>query len=221
MSAPHKLDVGKHVKSSDGKDVGRVDKLVMNPDTLMLHSFVIKGGHLFGHDVIAPLFTVDSVEEDGLVHLNIDAESARQLQPFVREQYYVTPPEDFHVVGGGGFMVKEGNPYMLGPPEGGDRPVPAAVPNHLIHNSSISADMVMLTAGTDVYGSGGDKIGTVDEIIYTDDGHATAFIVKAGHLFHHDVRIPIAWVRLLTSREIHLRVTEEECEKSKAEATAS
>jgi uncharacterized protein YrrD len=70
----------------------------------------------------------------------------------------------------------------------------------------------MIESGTDVVGSDGDKVGSVDDVLFDAEGRITGFIVRAGFLFKHDVMIPIERVAEIGHDQIHLNVTGDQAE---------
>ena len=68
----------------------------------------------------------------------------------------------------------------------------------------------MLRRGSDVVGSDGRKVGTVDEVFAGDRAGIGAFLVKAGFLFKHDVHAPAARLAEVDDERGRLNVTAEE-----------
>lgn len=79
--------------------------------------------------------------------------------------------------------------------------------------SNLAETEVMLGKGSNVVGAGGHKVGTVDEVFAGDRDGIDAFLVWAGFLFKHDVRIPIAWVAEVDDERVRLNVTADEAER--------
>jgi uncharacterized protein YrrD len=196
------LDLGKHVKTSDGHDLGKVDRLIIKPETHEIHGFVVHQGHLLTRDVIIELDEVDKVDDDGIVHLKVSSAQAHDLDAFEQEKYYVPSSEQYHAFSSQGWAGSTvTDPISFGGSEFSD-----AQP-HLIHPSSFSQDDVILTEGTDIYDSEGMRLGSLDEIVYTPNGLVTGLLVRKGGYFHHeDVQVPIDAVSLMTHERIHLRV---------------
>jgi uncharacterized protein YrrD len=195
------LDLGKHVKTSDGHDLGKVDRLIIKPETHEIHGFVVHQGHLLTRDVIIELDDIDSIDAEGIVHLKVTSAQARDLDAFEQEKYYVPSSEQYHAFSSQGWAGSTiTDPISMGSSEYAD-----AQP-HLIHPSSFSADDVVLTEGTDIYDSEGVRLGRLDEILYTPNGLVTGLLVRSGTFHHHDVQVPIDAVSMMTHERIHLRV---------------
>jgi uncharacterized protein YrrD len=202
------LDLGKHVKTSDGHDLGKVDRLIINPETYAVEGFVVHEGFLLTRDVIVDLEDVDSIDDEGVVHLKVSEADAKNLDAFVAEKYYVPSSEQYHSFSSQSWIGGAvSDPIDYGPTHYGSEA-------HLIHPSSVSSDDVILSEGTEVYDSEGKHIGSIDEIIYTPNGLVTGLIIRAGFLFHYDVQVPIDLVSTMTHERIHLRVNAASLEAS-------
>ena len=80
--------------------------------------------------------------------------------------------------------------------------------------SNLPEQSVLVNEGTDVVGSDGEKIGTVDQVAYTPDGDIDGFVVKAGFIFHNDVRIPGNWIEEISGDIVTLNVTSDEAQSA-------
>jgi len=69
---------GMHVKAADGK-VGKLDELVLDPDSGAITNLLMREGHLWGKkEVTIPLTAVDYADAD-TVYLTIDKEAIKAL----------------------------------------------------------------------------------------------------------------------------------------------
>lgn len=181
------LDLGSEVKSSDGKDVGRVDRIFFDTDRMTVRQFVIHKGVLLREDRIVDQHHIDHVDPDHTVQLNLTADEVHQLQPFV-------PTEHFPVYAGGYHHV--------------DQPV------IFTRQGSSPTDAVVLTHGSEVYDVNGKQIGHFDEIQYDKDGNVTCFVADAGFFFTHNVKIRPELIKSITHDRIELNISAEEAEKA-------
>lgn len=78
--------------------------------------------------------------------------------------------------------------------------------------TNVPPDATLIGRGTDVLDREGKKVGVVDEVETNEDGEVVAFVVRAGLVFHHDVRVPVELVSSVTSDAVHLRVNADELE---------
>ncbi len=77
---------GTKVYTSDGKDVGSVDRVVLHPKTKEVTHIVIRKGFLFSEDKIIPLALIDSTTDDRVTLRGI-ASDLDTLLPFEETHY--------------------------------------------------------------------------------------------------------------------------------------
>lgn len=214
------------VVSSDGNEVGKVDRLALHPDTMEVEAVIVHQGVIFTEDRIVDNGLVERVDESGTVHLNITADEADKLPTFVQE-HFTEPtqeqlsrsPLDYPLPGtmGGLGRVVVATPRSGGYQQGGAADsifdVPTVPRGEQETESSLPKGTVSITEGTDVVDNQGEKVGAVDDIIYNEDGEVTGFVVQSGFIFTHDVRIPVAWVDSVTDENIRLNISSEEAER--------
>ncbi len=210
------VGIGESVLTSDGKDIGKVDGLVVDPDSMDMLEIIVHKGFLFSTDRIIDVVYIDRVDDDGTIHLNVDASRANDFPPYVTHEYVVATGTDrgampvgvgigptvnqpimwrarpvgrgMHVTGEAGYLAA----------------VAQAVPVEV--RSDLPTAAVVIDAGTDVIAADGQKIGTVDDILYNDEDELTGFIVEAGFFHHRDIPVPISNVAAITSRYVRLNV---------------
>jgi uncharacterized protein YrrD len=173
------LDLGSHVKTKDGQDIGKVDRIVFEPESMTVREFVVHEGVLFTHDRIVGRALVDHIDGANTVHLRLNAEEAQDLPAFFAEQHEA---------------IYTGDLYH------------AQRPMVLITPGSVPRDAVVLSHRSQVYDRTGKHIGHLDEIVYRPDGVATAFIVDSGILFTHDLRVPVLGIKSVRHGRIDLSI---------------
>lgn len=181
------LDLGSHVKSSDGTDVGRVDRIFFDTDRMTVRQFVVHKGVLLTEDRIVDVAQVDHVDADHTVHLRLSADEVHNLQPFVHTEHFPVFGGDYHHA---------------------DQPL------IFTRQGSEPADAVVLSHRSEVYDVDGKHIGHIDEVNYDDAGHATSFVVDAGFFFVHDVKVPVSAVKSITHDRVELSISAEEAEQA-------
>lgn len=231
MSANMEIGLGKPVIGSDGKKVGTVDRLVIDADTQEIRQIIVQQGSFLSKDRIVDRPLIERVDQDGALHLNTDSGMVDQLPEFFEAQYIIPRQEDQLRWMPQAWTNSSGvgAPILFAPggeighgynaERGYDRDAsfmePAPVTPPLTETeSNLRSDTVMIDKGTDVVDKGGDKIGTVDEIIYDADGNVEGFVVKEGFIFHHNVRVPADWVESMTPDAVKLRVSADEADQS-------
>ncbi len=215
-----RIDLGMNVLTSDGKKLGSVERIVLDPKSQQVVQMIVSGGFLGMNRHIVDVGMVASHHNEDLV-LDMPEESAGQLPEFVETQYVAVPKEEIDTVpyiqpnAGGAGLYLYGAPYVGRGYEGRKDSFFDAAPTDppIVENrNNLEENDVVISDGTDVVGADGDKVGTVEEVYMDDDGRLTGFLVKKGFIFTRDIRIPMDWVREVDGDAVHLTVTAHEAE---------
>ena len=92
------IALGTHVRTRDGHDLGKVERLILDPATRVPRALVVHKGLLLHHDVEIPLTAVAGDPDGRGLRLEHTAAEARELPEFDPTRYgrppldYVTPP---------------------------------------------------------------------------------------------------------------------------------
>jgi len=215
-----RVDLGMDVFASDGDKVGSVDRIVVDSQTKQIHKLVVERGFLSRDSKLVDIDMVTGSSDDG-IRLDLTSEQVNELPGYVEDTFVQIPDSDWDSLpfiqpnagGAGGYLYGAPN---LGRGYEGTRDsffdaAPANAPV-MERQSNIPETDVMISEGTDVYGSDGDKVGSVGEILVGDDGAINGFIVSKGFIFKSDVRVPIDWVESTGEDRIQLSVTAAEAE---------
>lgn len=220
------IQLGKKVISSDGKHVGNVDSLVMDYDTHEVQSIVSHSGILLTVDRIIPIQAVESLDGDGNLLLGMPSAEVDRQQEFVQREFRAASPDEIEPMPVTWATGTGQAPFYFYPATDSlgyrdDAPffsnAPLAPPDVEVE-SNLPENSTRLSSGTDVVGSDGHKIGTVENVTYSQDGSLTGFVVKAGFLFHHEVNVPADWIESVSDDRVKLRVTADQA--SEAHGTA-
>ncbi len=76
-----RIDTGMSVRTTDGQEIGTVDRVILDPDTKEVDTVVVRGNASVGRDIIVHLSLVEGLREDG-VHLRIGQDRLRDLPEF-------------------------------------------------------------------------------------------------------------------------------------------
>jgi uncharacterized protein YrrD len=216
------IELGKDVISSDGENLGKVDRLVLNSDTNDLIKFVVHKGMFWSDDRIIDLELVSNIDSGGHVHLRVASDDEDKMPAFVEETFRVASEDESRHLGYGAYTGTA--PYApiwyapggaTGTYEPGGGPFfhgAESTSGTLETRSNLPDDSISIDTGTDVVGCDGDKVGEVEEVVMDADGHLSAIIVKAGFIFTHDVNIPATAVEVVTGDHVRLNVTSDEAE---------
>jgi uncharacterized protein YrrD len=216
----HEINIDTPVHSSDGKKLGNVHRLVVDAANQRLAYLMIHKG-IFGHEKLVDVDLVASSDAHG-VTLSVTEEQAKELPEYVEKEFFQTRGSvSFSGPGmfGGTVPIQGGgNQWIMYGPNAGDYPhaggdslfmqAPIGTVVTEVVSSIPDGDLV-INEGTEVLDSIGHKVGRVDELLFDDENRITGFVAKAGHIFKHDVRIPIDQVAGITHDHVRLKVTKD------------
>ncbi len=214
------IDLGTDVYGSDGEKVGTVERIVIDSNTKQIHKFIVHRGFLTHDDKLVDIDMVTSSDADGL-RIDLTSDQVNELPGFIEQRFVEVPEHDRdampfivpNAMGAGTYLY--GAPHIGRGYEGSQDSffdtAPTAAPVVEVESNIPETD-VMISEGTDVYGSDGDKVGSVDQVLVDDGGAITGFVVSKGFIFKKDVRIPIDWVDTTNESEIRLNITSAQAE---------
>lgn len=200
---------GTKVHTYDGKDVGSVDRVVLNPNTKEVTHIVIRKGFLLTEDKLVPLDIIASATDEE-VKLRQDAVDLDKLPPF-EETYYIGLDEE--EAAEAAYPAGLASPFYwyaptggwMGYPDYGDRYAFPAYPSETKQN--IPDDTVALREGARVISADGQDVGSIKRVITKVEGdHATHFLISDGLFIKEHKLVPMGWVRKIEENEVHLNV---------------
>jgi len=233
-----RINLGTKVMTADGKNVGKIDRLVVDPRSERMQEFVVRKGFFTEHDIIIPIGQVEDPvgnDDDDTIHLRMTADEVKQLPDFV-EHSYVAAPDGMYPglfgdsVGMGGAAATggllwpapiyepaaDGSPGRAGlpaqaPATGGSEVAPGMMEDRLQESRPGS---VFLSTGTDVKTRDGDKIGTVDQLVVDPArGKVTEMIVKKGLFGGKEIRIPTQFIDEIDDDAVHVALDKDRLER--------
>lgn len=235
-----RINLGTKVVTSDGKDIGKIDRLVVDPRTDRMQEFVVRKGFFTEHDIIIPIGEVEDRvgnDDEDTVHLRMTADQVKQLPDFVEHSYMAAPTGMYpglfgDAVGMGGATASGGwlwpAPIYEPADQGslGRAGLPADAPLADRSGGEVAPGMmgdrlqesrpgnVFLSTGTDVKVRGGDKIGTVDELVVDPErGKVTEIIVKKGMFGGKQVRIPTQFIDEIDDDAVYVALDAQRLER--------
>jgi len=186
---------GVAVYTPDGRHVGKVDYVVVDPASRRVTHIVIRQGHLLPEDKVIGVEQLSTATEERIV-LNADPEN---LPPF-EESHYVPLDESTSQQWGVGLV-----PLLWG----GWRAGGGTFLDMMEHTQrNIPEGDVAVAEGARVEDSNGEHIGRVHELV-TDpkSGRITYLVIEAGHLWgKHTKAIPVNWVAAFGEGQVSLAV---------------
>jgi uncharacterized protein YrrD len=189
---------GVAVYTPDGKHLGKVDHVVIDPSSRRVTHIVMRRGHLLAEDKVIAVEQLAAATEERIV---LDAEPEK-LTPF-EESHYVPLDEGTRRQWG----INQGVPLLRGSWMVSGRIPYADVMAERVERN-IPKEDVAVEEGATVADANGEHVGRVRELV-TDrkSGRISYLVIEAGHLWgKHPKAIPIDWVATFGEGEITLAV---------------
>jgi uncharacterized protein YrrD len=219
--------IGAKVKTKDGEEIGRVEKLIYDAGAQRLVGIVADKG-IFDSGHVVNIEFISSMEED-MVELSITKDEAEQLPALVNQEF--VQMGDMQVGGMRGGMVNVsgsgGSWTHVGSNAGGGMATtgagsffqPAIIGNvetQLV--GPLTDSDIAVGNNTHIQTSDGKKIGVIDDVIMDDTGKIVSIICEKGRLFHSDLTIPVEWIAGVAHDHIRLYKSEAEVEAEAAKS---
>jgi len=208
------VDIGVRVRSSDGQDIGVVDRLIMDPAKNEVTSVVLRKGAWLPRDVEAPIGDLRPGQNSEYA-ITLTAQEIQNLPEF-HDANYVTPPSDFALAPGftpGSIYWPAG--MMMGAPRNvpgmGQEPDPTmgmAVENEVDSALSREAwDTAVIRKGSTVTGRDGKNVGKVEDVSFdSKTGELTGLVVRSGLLMHTDRPLDPSLIASVDEGVVYLKV---------------
>ncbi len=195
------------VVAADGRSVGQIERVVVNPETRDVTHIVVRGGSLFKKEErVLPIDLIAGTDESRIT-LRDDAGDLASLPPF----------EEKRLVGKEMEEPRESSPTVLPPSVYG--PVLTGVSKEPAHTGeefivkteqNIPEGSVALKEGAKVITAEGKQVGSVERVLAdAPSDQATHLLVSTGMLNREKKLVPITWVSLMEEDEVHLQVEQD------------
>lgn len=188
------VDIGAPVRSSDGQDIGSVDRLIMDPDRNDVTAAVVRKGMFLPRDIEVPISELRQGDSSGF-SVNMTAEDIKNLPEF-HEANYTLPPADYVMPAGYAYgslywptSILVGG-YGGGTPYIGTNPDPVrtgtAVDDEVEARLSREAwENAVIGKGSTVTTRDGKNVGKVEDITFdTNTGEVTELVMRTGLIMH-------------------------------------
>jgi uncharacterized protein YrrD len=207
------LKEGTSVVTADGKEVGKVNRFVLDPGTNEVTHIVVQKGWLFTEDKVVPFGKISSATEDKVV-LSDNIGDFDQLPPFEETHYVEVDDGEPGVTSNPATRAsgyRGGRGYYWYPPYGyigypayglGYYSWPLTETQQ-----NIPENTVPLQEGARVVTSDNDHVGNVERLLVNEaTNKVTQFLISQGILFKDVKRVPANWIRSVTEDEVKLSV---------------
>jgi sporulation protein YlmC with PRC-barrel domain len=199
------IKIGADVYGSDGKKLGTVSHVIVQPPRMHVTDIVVTTGDLLERDVVVPVDRVEDVDAGG-VYLSIHKDDLKNYPDYVEVEFRRPPP---------GWRPPRG---FLYPVAAVLLPAAASLTGAAKVRVNAPPGTLGIQKGMEVESSDGQAVGTVEALdIDVQTGDITGFVLRRGLLFGHDVRIPVEDVREIHENKVVLKLTKDQIDRIEAE----
>jgi uncharacterized protein YrrD len=202
---------GVDVVDKNGKKVGSMERVVIDPRTGEVTDLIIHKGHLLIQDKVLP---VDQVQRtgDNEVILNTDADNLKDLPDYIEARYV---PMDKQDLAEQQSDAEAAIPMLWYPAPGqamfsypGLYPDPTQYPNKIELKENTPKGTVALQEGARVIGKDGKHVGNVEKVITEDQKSQVTHLLITKGTFNHEMKlIPANWISGIKDDGVRLSVS--------------
>lgn len=205
MNTQIQFQKNSNVLAADGKQLGILERLVVNPETKILTGIVVRTDGLLSHEEhVVPIESVREIS-DGMIVLRDDVDD---LSAFANL-------EERHVVDQGDVdnkLTSSTNqpPVITGYPVLGTSSMPPSQPIATQFEQNIPEGTVAMKEGAKVISAEGKHVGNVERVIVDpSDEQVTHLVVAKGKLHKEAKLVPMQLVMTMGEDRVHLRVNQD------------
>jgi len=207
MDAKTQFQRNATILSAEGKQVGLIERVVVNPETNVLTDIVVRTGTLLKkEEKVVPVGLVDETAESQIV-LREEAGELEGCPPFEEKRLVDEHPNS-------SASTRKEPPLIVGYPALGTPMAP--VPTEKIVTrieQNIPAGTVALKEGAKVVTAEGKHVGNVERVLVDPSvDQVTHLLVSKGLFLKEAKLIPIVWVMAFGEDNVHLRVKKDAIE---------
>mgnify|MGYP001233741052 CR=1 FL=1 len=206
---------GTEVFTADGKKVGEMERVVIDPRTKQVTHVVIEKGFLFTESRVLPIEVIDHADADRVV-LSARVDEDLDAWPVFEETYTIPldEPGAAETLGASGETVhtRPARPYYWYPPvglayTGGALGVPYYPGTTVEVERNVPEGSAALKEGAAIYTSDDEHVGDVERV-FTDSetDTVTHLLISRGLLFKSYKLVPASWIADATDDEVFLSV---------------
>jgi uncharacterized protein YrrD len=201
-----KLKEDAKIVTANGEEIGRLERVVIDPGSQRVTHIVIRKGTLFTEDKVVPIDMIDTADEEE-VRLRDEAVDPELLPSYEVEEYIPLEAEPGSASSSWGYVPT----FYWYPPLGQAPPLghPGyGIPPYAVETERNVPDYtVSLKEGADVISADGEKVGDVSQVMVDPDSEkVTHFLISEGMFFKDKKLIPVHWVAEVAEDEVHLAV---------------
>lgn len=197
-----RIDIGTTVRTLEGDEIGKVERIILDPTTRDVTALVVHKGLILNRDVVVPISLVQYADNRE-VQLRLGRDYLQDLPDFV-DKHYVRPREEEATLSYPAGSIL----FPLVPPQG----VPGMPGRYeSVEEERQAAPLeVDIAEGMEVRTVDG-SIGVVDEV-RTDplSDRVTSIVVRKGAMLPRDTEIPVEFISAIRPDHIQLSLTNQQ-----------
>jgi uncharacterized protein YrrD len=203
-----RIKQGTSVFTADDRQIGKVDRVVIDPKTKEATHLVVHKGLFFAEDKVVPISLVGAATE-ARVTLREDAGDLEALPHFEESHFVIADERDLPNAPEGQRAVPAplywyGSAGLVYP--GGLEPVYPPYLEEVQRN--IPEGTVALKEGAKVVSADDKHMGQVEEVLTDPEAdRVTHFVISKGLLLKERKLVPMMWVSDLAENEVHLAIS--------------
>ncbi len=206
QEAEMKIDIGSTVRTREGDEIGKVERVILDPTTRDVNALVVHRGLILNRDVVVPMSLVQKAGR-GEVSLRLGRDRLQDLPDFVDRHYEIRPPEPEEA----GVSYPSGSIlFPLVPPYGVPGvPTPYESPEEEREAAPLELDV---SEGMEVRTVDG-PVGVVDEVRSDPlSDRVSSIVVKKKGGRKKDVEVPVEFISGIGPHHVQLSLTNEQFE---------
>jgi sporulation protein YlmC with PRC-barrel domain len=203
------------VISADGKDLGRLDRVVLDPKTGDITNIVVKKGFFFSEDRVIPVEWIESTNEQE-IRLREDVEDFEDL-PVFEEAHYLNSDDidERYTERTPRAYPPDAPPVYWYPPVASPMGFPAhyTMPLAFETERNIPEGTIAIKDNSKVIAKDGKDVGSLERVFSDEEGRVTHIVITQGLISKSLKLIPTHWIESVVEDEIHLGVKSGSIEK--------
>ncbi len=200
------LHIGAKVFSKEGKKVGTLYRVALDPETMEVTDIIVRKGLLMKKDRVVPVSMIDHLDEEGHIHLSITLDALARCREYREIEFTVPVADDLIPTP----YAKGGALYWQTYYQSLPREDYVLMTRERI-KEGIPQDRPVLRRGMPIYLRDGRKLGELDHLVVERETGRIAYLaVRKGILLHHNRLIPVEVVESVDDQGIYLDATLDE-----------
>ncbi|MBI5031984.1 MAG: PRC-barrel domain-containing protein [Chloroflexi bacterium] len=199
---------GANVFSTEGKEIGRIDRVVIDPKTKAVTHLILRKGLILTQDKVVPVDLLVEGVNDQII-MRLDPNKLDELPDYQETHYVLANEEEIGHVNANKPLIMGTTPALYQyPPYAQTLAPPNTEPAYLVEKeTNIPEGTVALKEGARVISRDEKKVGQIEQVLYDPTAHrATHFMIAKGMLLREKKMVPVEWIDEISEDEVLLSV---------------